>query len=87
MATEKSTASSTIDNEVAIANLHGVRGSATARTLSTVVPRPTIAGDETSSTRAKGVVFALALNDGRGVMDIGKSCLRHCVAKYKVYNR
>ncbi len=66
----ESATSSTIDAEIAVAKLQNIGSSTTSGTLSTTVPRPSIIGDKSTAACAEGVVLALALSNGRGVMDI-----------------
>ena len=70
MATIEAAARSTIDAQIAVAHLQHVRGSTTAGTVSTAVPRPAIVGNKTSTTCAEGVVFPFAKSYCGWVMNI-----------------
>ena len=78
MTAAKATARGAIDAEVTVANLNHVGCSTAAGALGTAVPGPAVFRDETAATGAEGVVFALALGDGRGVVDEGCANLRVC---------
>ena len=69
MATAKTTTSGSIDAEVTVADLNHIGGSTATRTLSATVPAPAVLRDEAAATGAEGIVLAVALGDGRGVVD------------------
>ena len=77
MTAAKATACGTIDDKIAVANLQDIRRCASARTISTAVPAPAVLRDEASAACAEGVLLAVALGDGRGVVDIRSADLRH----------
>ena len=75
MSATEATARGAIDDEVAVADFQDVGSSTATWALGPAVPRPTVVADEPSSACAEGVVFALALSNGRGVVDIGSAYL------------
>ena len=68
--TKESASRGTKYNKVTVANLHDVGCRTASGTLGTIVPRPAILRDESTATRAEGIVFAVALSDGRRVVNV-----------------
>ena len=78
MTTTESTTRGTVDTEIPVTNLQDIRSRTATRAYGTAVPCPAVLADESATTRAEGVVFPLTLRNGRGVVDIGSTCL--CLA-------
>ena len=76
MTAAESTTRSTVDAEVAVANLQYIGSCTATGALSAAVPAPTVFRDETSTAGAEGIVLTVALGDGRGIVDVGFAYLR-----------
>ena len=63
MTATEATTGRAVGDEVAVADLDGVRSSPAARTLGTAAPGPTIVGHQAAAASAEGVPLAVALND------------------------
>ena len=66
-----SAASRGIGHVVAIADVDDVGGHAAAGTHGPAVPGPAVVGDQAAAAGAEGVILAVALHDGRGIVDVG----------------
>ena len=78
MTATEATACRTIDAEITVTYLNHVGSSTASRTLGTAIPGPAVFRDNASTSRTEGIVFALALGDGRGIVDKGCANLRVC---------
>ena len=76
MTTSKAATRGTIDAEITVANLQHVRSCTATRTVSATVPAPAVFRDKTATTSAESLIFAIALSECRGVMDVGCANLR-----------
>jgi hypothetical protein len=70
MTTTESTTSGTIDTEITVTDLQNIGSRTTTWAIGTAVPGPTVFRDQSSATGAESIVFAVALSDGRRVVNV-----------------
>ena len=78
MTAAETTACSTVDTEVTVADLDDIGGSTASGTISTTVPAPAVFRDKTAAASAESIIFALTLGNCRGVVDKRCANLRVC---------
>ena len=80
MTATKTTTCSTIDTEITVADLQDIGSSTATGTICATEPAPTISRDQTATACTEGVILAITLGKGRGVVDIGFAylCLSGC---------
>ena len=75
MAAAQTTTGGTVNDQITVANLQHIGSGTATGALGTTMPRPTVFGNEASTAGAEGVILAITLGNGRGVVDIRLSYL------------
>ena len=78
VSTSQTAAARGIGHVVAIPDVDDVGGHSAAGTHGSAVPGPAVVGYQAAAAGAESVILAIALNDGRGIVDVGFAVQRQC---------
>ena len=79
MTTAETTTSGTVNAEVTVADLQNIGGCTATGTICATMPAPAVVGDDTAATSAEGIIFSVALSEGRGVVNTASAAKSVCI--------